>query len=153
MRFLLRFLILAALPACARLAAADIAVIVHSGVPVNDLSFSDLRQILLGDRQYWGSSVKVTLLVRSPVARERDAMLRTVLQMSEAQFRQYWIGKVFRAEAAAAPRVVNSEEETASMVASTPGSLSFLDAARVPKGTKIVRVDGKLPGEAGYRLR
>ena len=46
---------------------------------------------------------KVTLLVRAPGAREREVVLKTIYQMSEAQFRQYWIAKVFRAEAAQRP--------------------------------------------------
>ena len=55
---------------------------------------------MLGDRQFWTSNLRVTLLVRAPGAREREVVLKTIYQMSEAQFRQYWIAKVFRAEAA-----------------------------------------------------
>jgi len=81
--------------------SSDIAIIVSSDVPVDNLTFAELRKLLLGDRQFWSSNLKVTLLIRAPVAREREVILRNVLQMSEAQFRQYWIGKVFRAESAA----------------------------------------------------
>jgi ABC-type phosphate transport system substrate-binding protein len=148
-RFLLTWTILAGLNA----SPGDIAVIVHPSVPVTNMSFSEMRQVLLGDRQYWGSSLKVTLLVRAPAARERDVLLKTVYQMSEAQFRQYWIGKVFRAEAASAPLVVNSDEETARLVSSTPGSVAFIDADHVPKGVKVIKIDGKSAGEAGYKLK
>ena len=70
-------------------------------MPVDNLTFAELRRLMLGDRQFWASNLKVTLLVRAPGARERDVVLKTIYQMSEAQFRQYWIAKVFRAEAAA----------------------------------------------------
>jgi ABC-type phosphate transport system substrate-binding protein len=133
-------------------AAADIAVVVNPGVPVNDLSFAEMRKVLLGDRQFWSPNLKVTLLIRAPVARERDTVLKTVYQMTEAQFRQYWIGKVFRAEAAGGPRIIYSNEEATQMAASMPGSIAFVDAAQVPKGLKTLKIDGKLPGEAGYRL-
>jgi len=133
-------------------AAADIAVVVNPGVPVNDLSFAEMRKVLLGDRQFWTPSLKVTLLIRAPVARERDAVLKTVYQMTEAQFRQYWIGKVFRAEAAGGPKIIYSNEEATQLAASMPGSIAFIDAAQVPKGLKTLKIDGKLPGEAGYRL-
>ena len=133
-------------------AAADIAVVVNPGVPVNDLSFAEMRKVLLGDRQFWAPNLKVTLLIRAPVARERDSVLKTVYQMTEAQFRQYWIGKVFRAEAAGGPKIIYSNEEATQLAASLPGSIAFVDAAQVPKGLKTLKIDGKLPGEAGYRL-
>jgi hypothetical protein len=68
--------------------------------------------------------------------------------MSEAQFRQYWIGKVFRAETAGGPKIVYSSEMAAQLIVVT-----LVDAAKVPKGLKVLRIDKKLPGEKGYPLR
>lgn len=140
-------------PARAQQPGGDVAVVVNPSVPVNDLSFPEVRKLLLGDRQFWSSNLRVTLLIRAPVAREREVMLKTVYQMSEAQFRQYWIAKVFRAEAASGPKIVYSNEETTEMVAAISGSIAFVDASRVPKGLKVLKIDGHLPGEKEYRLR
>ena len=96
-------------------AAGDIAIVVRPDVPVDNLTFAELRKVLLGDRQFWTSNLRVTLLVRAPGAREREVVLKTIYQMSEAQFRQYWIAKVFRAEAAAGPRIVYSNEMAAEL--------------------------------------
>ena len=90
--------------------AGDVAIVVRPETPVDNLSLGDLRRVLLGDRQFWSSNLRVTLLVRAPGAHEREVVLNTVYQMSEAQYRQYWIAKVFRAEAASAPRIVYSSE-------------------------------------------
>jgi ABC-type phosphate transport system substrate-binding protein len=132
--------------------ADDVAVVVNPGVPVANLTFDDVRKIMLGDRQYWNPSLHVTLIVRAPMARPRDVLLKTVYQMTEAQFRQYWLGKQFRDEAASGPTVVYSNEQAAERVAAIPGSISFVDAAQIPKGVKVLRIDGHLPGEPGYRL-
>jgi len=70
---------------------------------------------------------------RAPTARERDVILKNVVQMTEAQFRQYWIGKVFRAESAAAPKAVYSNEMSLSLLSNIPGSVAFIDAAQVRK--------------------
>src|SRR6185437_9418008 len=78
-------------------ADGDIAVVVHPGVPVSSLTFPEVRKLLFGDRQYWTPDLRVTLVMRAPVAREREIVLRTIYQMTEAQFRQYWISKIFRA--------------------------------------------------------
>lgn len=134
-------------------AGGDVAVVVHRGVPVNDLAFAEVRKLLLGERQFWNPNLRVTLLIRAPAARERDVVLKTVYQMSEAQFRQYWIAKVFRAEAASGPKIVYSNDEATEMVATVPGSIAFVDASKVPKGMKVLKIDGHLPGEPPYKLR
>src|SRR5438874_10651732 len=85
--------------------AADVAVVVRPDVPIDNLSFGDVRKLFRGDRQFWPSNMRVTLLIRAPSSRERDVVLKTIYEMTEAQFRQYWISKVFRAEAAAGPKI------------------------------------------------
>jgi hypothetical protein len=130
----------------------DIAVVVRPDVPVTNLTFAELRHLVLGDRQFWTSNVQVTLLVRAPGARERDIILKTVCQMSEAQFRQYWIAKVFRAEAASGPKIVYSNEMAAEMVNAMLGAVAFMDADQVPTGVKVVKVNGLLPGSKDYPL-
>ena len=135
-----------------QLGASDIAVVVRPDVPVDNLSFADLRRLALGDRQFWSSNLRVTLLIRASMARERDVVLKGILQMTEAQFRQYWIGKVFRAETVAGPKTVYSNEMAATLIANIPGSIAFMDAATVPKDLKVVRIDALLPGERGYPL-
>jgi ABC-type phosphate transport system substrate-binding protein len=132
--------------------AGDVAVVVHPNVPVDNLPFAEVRKLLLGDRQYWNSNLRVTLLIRAPVAREREVVLKTIYQMSEAQFRQYWVGKVFRADTASGPKIVYSNDMAAELVANIPGSIAFMDAAQVTKGLKVLKIDGKLPGEKGYVL-
>ena len=130
----------------------DIALVVRRDVPVENLAFGDVRKILLGDRQFWTSNLRVTLLMRGPGARERDVVLRTINQMSEAQFRQYWIAKVFRAEAASGPRIVSSNEMAMELVGAIPGALAFLGSSLIPKGLKALKLDGLLPGDRGYPL-
>ncbi len=137
----------------APLGEGDIAIVVRPDVPVDNLTFAELRRLMLGDRQFWASNLKVTLLVRAPGARERDVVLKTIYQMSEAQFRQYWIAKVFRAEAAAGPRIVYSNETAAELTSAIPGAVAFVDAAQVPKGLKVLKINGARPGDKAYPLR
>ena len=127
-------------------AAADVAIVVRPDVPVENLTLPELRRLFLGDRQFWTSNVKVTLLMRAPGAPERDVVLKDIYQMSEAQFKQYWIAKVFRAEVASGPRIVYSNEMAVDMVSGTPGAVAFVDADHVPKGLKVLKINGLLPG-------
>lgn len=131
---------------------ADIAVVVHSDTPISDLSLTEVRKVLLGERQYWSAKLPVVLLIRAPVARERDVVLRVIYQMTEAQFKQYWVAKIFRAEAASPPKIVYSNDMQYELVTAIPGAIAFVDARNVRPGLKVLRVDGHLPGEREYPL-
>ena len=141
------------LPLSTFAAGGDIAVVVRPDTPADNLSFSEIRKLLMGERQFWNSSLRVTLLIRAPAAREREVVLKTIYRMSETQFRQYWISKVFRAEASSGPKIVYSNEMAAELVNALPGSVAFVDASQVPKGLKVLKIDGKLPGDKDYPLK
>jgi len=126
------------------------AIVVHPSVEVNDLSFAELRRIMLGDRQFWSSGQRITLILRAPVSSERTVMLDNVYRMTEAQYRQYWIQKVFRAEATSGPRVVVSNDEALDLVGVIEGAVTVVGLADVPEGLKVLTIDGKKPGQAGY---
>jgi hypothetical protein len=132
--------------------SSDVAVVVHPDLPVDNLSLADLRRLLLGDREFWPGSVRVTLLIRAPIAHERDVVLKNVCQMSEAQFRQHWIAKVFRAETALAPKIAYSTEMALDLVNRIAGAITFIDGSQVGRGLKVVKIDGLLPGQRGYPL-
>ena len=130
----------------------DLAIIAHPGTPITELTTAELRQILKGERQYWSPNLPVVLFVRAPTSMERSAVLDGIYQMTEPQFKQYWIAKTFRAESASSPKNLRSNELTLQFVASTAGAIGFMAANDVKPGVKVLKVDGRLPGEAGYKL-
>jgi ABC-type phosphate transport system substrate-binding protein len=140
-------------PAQTSRGGGDIAVVVHPDTPVSDLTLSDVRKVLLGERQYWSAKLPVVLLIRAPVARERDVVLRVIYQMSEEQFKQYWVAKIFRAEATTPPKIVYSNDMQYELISGLPGAIGFMDARNVRPGLKVLRVDGHLPGDKEYPLR
>lgn len=137
----------------AQSAGGDIAVVVHPETPVDAVSLADVRRVFRGERQYWTPEIPVVLLVRAPVSREREVVLRVIYQMSEPQFKQYWIAKIFRAEATSGPKIVYSNDIANQLVGAVPGAVGFMPASDVKPPLKILRVDGKLPGEPGYSIR
>jgi hypothetical protein len=132
---------------------ADIAVVVREDTPVDSLSLTDVRKLLMGERQFWSGSLRVTLLIREPGTREREVVLKEIYHMNEAEFRRYWIEKIFRAEAQTGPKIAYSDQMATDLVAAIPGSIAFVDASRIPKNVKELKIDGRLPGDKGYALR
>jgi len=131
----------------------DVAVVVHPDTPVSNLSLAEVRKVFLGDRRYCNTDIPVVLLIRAPVARERNVVLKVIYQMSESQFKQYWIAKIFRAESASTPKVVYSNDMANELVTAIFGAIAFIDARDVRPGAKVLRIDGRLPGEPAYPLR
>src|ERR1043166_2605558 len=60
----------------------DVAIIVHPDVPLDDVTLAELRKLMLGDRQFWNSNLRVTLLARATGSREREVVLKTIYQMT-----------------------------------------------------------------------
>jgi ABC-type phosphate transport system substrate-binding protein len=133
--------------------AIDMAVIVNQSTPVSELSMAEVRKVFRGDRQYWTKDVPVVLLIRAPQSRERTVILKTLYGMTESQFKQYWIAKIFRAEATTAPKIVYSNDMAEELVSVIPGAIAFIPGADVKSGFKVVKIDGRLPGEPGYPLK
>ena len=133
--------------------SSAIAIVANPRTATSDLSFLELRKIFLGEKQFWDDNSRIILLVRAPVARERDVVLTKIYRMGEAEFQQYWIAKVFRAEVSSKPKIVYSSDMTSELVTVLPGAIGFLPADEVGSGMKVMRINGKLPGEAGYPLQ
>ena len=129
------------------------AIVVHKDTEIDNLSLSELRNIFLANQQFWPDRTRIILLVRAPKSEERDFVLDTIYQMDEAQFRQYWIAKMFRAEVPRGPKIVFSTDMMLELVIAIPGSISFVNADEVNDDVKVVRIDGKLPSEPGYPLK
>ena len=130
-----------------------VAIVVHEGTDVNELTMNQLRRIFLAEQQFWSDKSRITLLVRAPISYERAFVLDRIYRMTEAQFRQYWIAKMFRAEIPSGPKIVFSNDMARELVTAIPGSITFMRASDVDDTVQLVRIDGKLPNEDGYPLK
>jgi ABC-type phosphate transport system substrate-binding protein len=134
-------------------ASEDIAVVVNAANINDKLSVADLRGILLGERRFWKGNVLVSLVLREQGTWERDHVLQVLLKMTNVEFARHWQAKMFRGEASALPLTVPSNGMANEYVADTPGAISFLIGKNLRSDLKVLRIDGKLPGEPGYPLK
>ena len=129
----------------------DIAVVVNSANSVNNVSMGELRKLLDGEKRSWPGGQSVKLFVRAPGTPERTALLH-VVNMSESDYKKYWTSQVFKGEAQAEPVTLPSNGMQKEAVQAFPGALVLMATAEVKTGLKILKIDGHLPGEAGYPL-
>jgi ABC-type phosphate transport system substrate-binding protein len=130
----------------------DVAVVVNPSNAVRNLTLSELTKIFRGERQYWRANLPVVILFRAPGTYERIVILRSIFQMAEPQYKQYWVSKIMRAEATSPPTEVFSSGMIKEGVAVIPGAIGCVRASDVRPEMKVLRIDGHLPGESGYPL-
>jgi len=128
-----------------------LAVIVNKSNPVNDLSLSELRRILLGERTTWKGLQKIVLLLPTIGTPERQTALRLV-SMDESSYKSHWT-EISSAGSSAAPVAAPASAMAVNLVADTVDAVAVVPLADVKGSVKILRIDGNLPGDPGYPIR
>jgi hypothetical protein len=127
-----------------------LAVVVSASAPFQELSTAELRRVFLGQTVEKGG-VKLIPLNHPIKGAHRTRFDRAVLRMSPDEVGRYWVAERIRG-ARSAPKSVSSSALLLKVVAKIPGAISYVPASEVRPGVKVVRIDGKLPGDSGYLL-
>src|SRR5215212_3097065 len=156
LRWALGMIALSLLGAAPRVARAQdsepIAIVVNRNNPLSEISLADLRRVFRGQRSRWSNGRRVTLVMRDAGAPERDAIIQSLYGLDEAQYRRTFLQAVFSGEAPEAPKTLASTNGVLRFVYNVPGAIGYVRARDVDPSVKTLRVDGRLPGEPGYRL-
>ena len=133
-------------------ASADVALIVNPQNPETDLTASDLKAIFRQEQQHWKSGGKIYLVLQEAGSPEKDLVLKRVYGLSDEELKQFWLGKLFRGEIASFPHVAPSNASAKRLVIHAARALAFVDASVVDGTVKVLRIDGRHPGDPGYLL-
>jgi hypothetical protein len=133
--------------------SGDVAVVVNTKNNASDISSSELGLYLAGEKRFWSGKSPVQLVLLQPGTRELDVPVEKLLKMKPLDFKGYWKSKVFRGEAQSEPTYVPSSGMAAQFSRDLSGALTLLAARDLPPDAKVLKVDGKFPGEPGYPLR
>jgi hypothetical protein len=129
------------------------AIVASPGVPVSALSLEEVRRIFLMRKRFWKPGDVVTILLPPAKSQTRAFMLSRIYQLDEPGLRRMILEKIYRAEIDLAPKVVGSDSETVDFVAGSRGLVGLVPAeAAAGSPARVLRVDGKLPGDEGYPL-
>jgi ABC-type phosphate transport system substrate-binding protein len=129
-----------------------LAIVVNRSNPLTEITLADLRRVFRGQRSRWPNGRRVTLVMRDPGAPERDAILRSLYGLAEEEYRRTYLQAVFSGEASDQPKTLASTNGVLRFVYNVPGAIGYVRARDVDPSVKALRVDGRLPGEPGYRL-
>lgn len=142
------------MPAIAAPADRAYAVIVSKGVEVDELSLDELRRILTFKRTQWKSGRTINLLLPGRSLPARTFILERLYRMSDEELRRFILQRIFQAEIDFAPKVVDVERDAVAFVASGQTAMAIVSSATPGlDSVKVLRIDRRLPGQAGYPLQ
>ena len=130
-----------------------LAIVVNRSNPLSNLSFPELRKIFLGERNHWPSGHRIAIAMQEYGQPERRAVLRLIYRMDEQAYQDFLLRGMFRGDVFVAPKTLASPIIVRKFVFNAPGAIGYLRASDVDGSVKVVRIDGLLPEDKGYRLQ
>ena len=132
---------------------ADLAVVVNKDTPLDNVDLATLAKIFKCEKVKASDSVRFAVAMRESGSPERAAALKQIYQMTDANYQKYFLQATFTGQVQAAPKKLGSVASLKQFVSNTPGAISYMRGSDLDDSVKVVKVDGKAPGEAGYGLK
>ncbi|MBZ5650711.1 MAG: hypothetical protein LAO18_09530 [Acidobacteriia bacterium] len=132
--------------------AKDMALVSNKSNGVTEVSMSELVKICKGQTNRWPTGKPVTFFSLNPAATEMKLVREKVYGMSSDEISALITGANHGRANHPAIVVVNSDKAVVEAVESTPGAVGLVDLYSITGGITVLRIESKLPLEAGYPL-
>lgn len=118
--------------------AQDVFIVANKGLPMSEISASQLRDVFIGVRARLndGTHVVPVLLKGGPA---HEVFLRNHVGDSPEEFRARWRKAVFTGQGSM-PREFRTEAEVLDYVAVTSGAIGYVSRIRAPDAVRILSV-------------
>jgi hypothetical protein len=113
----------------------------EKGAP-DQLKLSELKSILMGEKQRWRNGNKITIALMKTNTPAGTYTCKKIYDMSGDELKKFWLALVFQGKADP-PEFFNSVAEIESFVAENPGAIGVIDQQPASADTRIVLIDGK----------
>lgn len=125
-----------------------IAIIVNQANGVEELSKSELARIYKGQLEKWPDGQRIFAIDSPANAKIRRRFYGVVLKSKPLKkFFKPGSPLPFR------PMISKSAFGTNKLVARIPNAIGYVYLDQVREGQKILKIDGALPGEDGYKIK
>lgn len=138
-------------------AAQGFSVVVHPSNPVKNLSLTDLREMFRGTVTHWQSRTKIVLAQRGAGSPANGFLMGRLLNTSWQDYKRSLEGLEFMGQEPVIVRVLNSDAAACKFVFNVPSAVAVIESALMSApechDVRILKIDGLLPGQEGYRLK
>ncbi len=132
-----------------------LAVIVPKSNPADGLSVAQLRKLVMGDVRTWPDKSKVTLVSTDVEGATFKCLLTQAVRMTLPEYRKYLLNAEFRGDEPLHLTTVATSASAVRNVAALSGAFAVVEANSIGAlggAVKVLSINGKQPGEAGYPL-
>jgi hypothetical protein len=131
-------------------AVKNMAVVISAGSKLADVPLADLVKLCKGTQKTWSDGKSFMLIIKNPEAPEMRVAVQKLFGDTGGDIK----GAIAKLnETRLIVKIVSSDEELLHIVETTPGAVGILDVYSINSSVKVLRVDGKLPFDAGYALK
>jgi hypothetical protein len=131
-------------------AIKNMAVVISAGSRVSDVPLADLVKLCKGTQKTWADGKNFLLVIKNPEAPEMRVAVQKLFGDAGGDIKAA-IAKVN--ESRMIVKIAGSDEELLRSVETTPGAVGIIDVYSINSSVKVLRVDGKLPFDAGYTFK
>jgi ABC-type phosphate transport system substrate-binding protein len=126
--------------------ARDLAIVVNKSNTASKLTAAELENLLKARVQNWPDGKKIKIFLTNPDSPENRIILEHACKVKSEDI------KSVVASRKADVQVVDSDEIVLMMVGNNPGAIGIVNVYSINSHVKVLKVDEKLPIEAGYPL-
>jgi hypothetical protein len=131
-------------------AIKNMAVVISAGSRVSDVPLADLVKLCKGTQKTWADGKNFLLVIKNPEAPEMRVAVQKLFGDAGGDIKAA-IARVN--ESRMIVKIAGSDEELLRSVETTPGAVGIIDVYSINSSVKVLRVDGKLPFDAGYTFK
>jgi hypothetical protein len=129
----------------------SLAVIVSPSSKLTNITLADLRRVFQSERLTDPDGNRLIALNHPPKTVDRVGFDQTVMGMDADAVGRFWIDRKIRG-GSGPPRTVESLSTLRRVVEKLPGAIGYLRPGQLSNEVRAIRVDGKMPEDAGYPL-
>jgi len=118
-------------------AYADLAIIGHPDVDTGTLDTQNVRNLFLGERKSFPNGYHAVPFNHSVGSPDRKEFFALVLSMPESVHKRHWKRKI-AVGTGNSPTELSSYKAVLKSIASTPGSIGYIDASKVDDTVKVL---------------
>ena len=126
--------------------ARDLAVVVNKNNTASQLTAAELERLFKAAMKDWPDGTRIEIFLSGPDSLENRVILQRAFKAGPEEIKA--LAEAHRTDI----RVVDSDDAVLTLVGTNPGAIGIVNVYSINSRVKVVKVDGKLPMEAGYLL-
>ncbi len=137
--------------------AESFTAVVHQSNPTHNLRTRDLFSLFEGDNRQWPNGSGVVLVERDAGSAPFRYLMGRLLNTTPGEYKRRLQNIEYRGDLPVSIKILNSDAAACQFVFNVPSAIAIIESESLALpacgGIQVLRIDGKSPGEEGYRLR